>query len=404
MRVRDLVSETVVSLTANKGRSALTILGIVVGIAAVIVMVALGQGTQTSITSTIESIGSNLVMVTPGAPSRGMMSAGATDDGELTLGDARAIAALDGVVAVAPQASSSAVVSGLNDATMASITGTSEAYPKIRNVKVGQGLWFTRSHDSAASKVAVLGADTSDTLFGAGSNPVGQRIRIDGVSFTVLGVTDAAASGGMNGADVGVYVPLSTLQRYLSGQDTLSLIHVEAQSQEVMDKVSASIDQALLARHAIADSADADFSIVTQKDLLSTVSTVTTLMTVFLGAVAGISLLVGGIGIMNMMLTTVTERIQEIGLRRAVGAKRRDISSQFLSEAVALTVLGGIIGLALGWGVSAVVTALSTLTAEVSWETALLAVAVSTGIGILFGYYPARSAARLDAIEALRYQ
>lgn len=404
MRVKDLASETVVSLTANKGRSALTILGIVVGIAAVIIMVALGQGTQTSITSSIESIGSNLVMVAPGAPSQGMMSAGASDDGELTLGDAIAIAALDGVVAVAPQAGSSAVVSGLNNATTASITGTSEAYPVIRNVEIGQGAWFTRSHESAASKVAVLGADTSDTLFGAGSNPVGQRIRIDGISFTVAGVTDAAASGGINGSDSGVYVPLSTLQRYLSGQDALSLIHVEAESQEVMDKLSASIDETLVARHAIADSADRDFSIVTQKDLISTVSTVTTLMTVFLGAVAGISLLVGGIGIMNMMLTTVTERIQEIGLRRALGAKRREISSQFLSQAVALTVLGGIIGLALGWGVSSAITALSTLNAEVSWETALLAVAVSTGIGVLFGYYPARSAARLDAIEALRYQ
>ncbi len=263
---------------------------------------------------------------------------------------------------------------------------------------------MTADDVAGAKRVAVLGADTTEDLFGEGSVPLGQRIRIGGTPFTVVGVAAAKGSTGPISNDDVVYVPLKTLQLYLLGDDDLSSIYVEAQTQEQMDEVQSSIENLLLSRHDITDSQDADFRVASQEDLSETVSSVTGMLTALLGSIAGISLVVGGIGIMNMMLTTVTERIREIGLRKAIGATRADITLQFLAEAVALTVIGGLVGIGLGWGISAAVAALSTLDTAVTSGSVLLAVGVSTGIGVLFGYYPARRAAKLDPIEALRYQ
>ncbi len=409
MRAKDLVSETRLSLTANKGRSFLTILGIVVGIASVIVMVAIGQGTQESITASIQAIGSNLLIISPGGessfgPAQGEHSLSAAAMESLTMDDVDAIKQrAQGIKAVAPQVSGSLPVTAGKNGSNVSITGTTVGYPAVRGVDVATGSWFTEAQEIGASKVAVLGPDTSDALFGSGSNPVGQRIRIDGEPFSVVGVT-VAEGGGLGSSDNVVYLPVRTMQTYLSGGDSVNTIYVEAESQEGMAAAQQSIESILLAEHGIASMDDADFSVTSQADLASTMETVTNLLTMLLGSIAGISLLVGGIGIMNMMLTTVTERIREIGLRKAIGANRGDITSQFLSEAVALTVTGGIVGILLGWGISALITATGVLNASVSLDAIALATGVSTAIGLVFGYYPARRAAKLDPIEALRYQ
>ena len=409
MRAKDLVTETFTSLTANKARSFLTILGIVVGISSVIIMVAIGQGTKASITSSISSMGANLLTISPGGKSSGRVGGAGGGSGmnqkSLTIKDVRAIRTqVKDVKSVAQVASGSYQVSAEASNTNVTVTGTTANYPNIRSITVENGAWFTDTQETDAARVAVLGPDTAATLFGGASTAVGQRIRVSGQPFTVIGVTKSKGSSGMMNTDAAVYLPFETFQAHLNNSTGVSSIYIEAASQDAMTQVDNDITALLLARHRIADSSKADFQIMNQADIASTLSTVTNLLTLLLGSIAGISLVVGGIGIMNMMLTTVTERIREIGLRKALGATRSDLTSQFLAEAVALTVLGGLVGIALGWGISALVAVFSTFKPAVSLLSVLLAVGVSTGIGIVFGYYPARRAAKLDPIDALRYQ
>jgi len=407
MRLKDLIAETFLSLTANKARSFLTILGIVVGITSVIVMVAFGQGTKASIESNISSMGANLLTVMPGGQMSGRIGGGGfgANTNSLTMKDVSAIESqVKNVDAVAQTTSSSYQVSAESSNTNVSVTGTTSQFPGIRNVSVQYGSWFTDTQETEAARVAVIGPDTADSLFGSGDAAIGQRIRVSGQPFTVIGVTKSKGSNGMSNNDAIVYVPFETFQAHLSKSAGISTIYVQASSQQVMSQVEADITTLLLARHGISDSANADFRIMNQADIASTLSTVTNTLTILLGSIAGISLVVGGIGIMNMMLTTVTERIREIGLRKALGATRSDLTSQFLAEAVALTLLGGIVGIALGWLISVAISTFSTYTTSVSGLSVVLAVGVSTAIGIVFGYYPARRAAKLDPIEALRYQ
>jgi putative ABC transport system permease protein len=409
VKVKDLMTETFLSLTANKARSFLTILGIVVGITSVIVMVAFGQGTKASIESNVSSMGANLLTIMPGGQSSGRVGGAGAGAGmntkSLTLKDVSAISTqVKDVKSVAQVTSSSYQVSAEASNTNVTVTGTTYSYPTIRNTTVEYGAWFTDTQQGNAVRVAVLGPDTASTLFGTASSAVGQKIRVSGQPFTVIGVTKSKGSSGMTNTDAAVYIPFDTFEAHLSSSSGISAIYVEASSQEAMTQVEADIDELLLARHKITDSTKADFSIRNQADLASTLSTITNTLTLLLGSIAGISLVVGGIGIMNMMLTTVTERIREIGLRKALGATRSDLTSQFLAEAVALTLMGGLVGIALGWGIAALITAFSSYTASVSVMSVLLAVGVSTAIGIVFGYYPARRAAKLDPIEALRYQ
>ena len=408
MRVKDLLIETFLSLTANKARSFLTILGIVVGITSVIVMVAFGQGTSASITSSVSSMGANLLTISPGSAASSRIGGGfgmGASTNSITLKDVAAIKAqVANITAVSPVTSSSYQVSAEASNTNVAVTGTAYDFPTIRNYTVQYGSWFTDTQQGNAARVAVLGPDTASTLFGSADTAVGQKIRVSGQPFTVIGVTKTKGSSGFLNNDAAVYIPFDTFQAHLSKSTGISSVYVEASSQDAMAKVESDISALLLTRHGIADSANADFRIQNQADIASTLSTITTTLTLLLGSIAGISLVVGGIGIMNMMLTTVTERIREIGLRKALGATRADLTSQFLAEAIALSMMGGIVGITLGWLISWAITTFSSYTTTVSLYAVLLAVGVSTGIGIVFGYYPARRAAKLDPIEALRYQ
>ncbi|HNW55989.1 MAG TPA: ABC transporter permease [bacterium] len=402
MMIRDLAQETFLAITANKTRTSLTMLGIVIGIGSVIAMISIGQGAQKSIESSIESIGSNLLMVMPGSTRSGGISAGRGNAKTLTLSDAEAISKLSKIKAVSPELSSRYQITAKNQNTNTQVVGVLPEYATVRSVSIDLGS-FIKNKDSA-SRVAVLAPTTRDDLFGTSTNPVGQKISINKISFTVIGVTKSKGSSGFSNQDDSVFIPLKTAQLYLSGSKYLSTISVQVEDQESMSMVQENITELLLNQHKISDSTKADFQIVNQSDVAETASSVTGTFTSLLAAIAGISLLVGGIGIMNMMLTTVTERTREIGLRKSIGAKRRDISQQFLAEAIALTFLGGLLGVLFGWIASLIIAKFANTATSVSGFSILLAFGVSAGIGIIFGYYPAQRAARLNPIDALRYE
>lgn len=404
--LKDLFKETIWSLSSNKARSGLTILGIVIGIASVITMVAIGQGAQNSIETSIESIGSNLIMVMPGSQRVGGISQGGGSAQSLTAEDADAIKTqIPNVRAVAPAVQKRYQISAKGNNTNTQVTGTTGDYFAARNVKMNIGSFFSDQQIKSSAKIAILGPDTRDELFGENANPTGQSIRINGINFQVIGVTAAKGGSGFNNQDDAVYVPLGSAQHYLSGDEYLSNISIAAENQESMSAVQEQISSLLLSRHKIYDAEKADFSLMNQNDIIATATSVTDTFTILLSSIAGISLLVGGIGIMNMMLTTVTERTREIGLRKAVGIKKIYINLQFLAEAVALTFLGGVFGVVLGWITSlAVPYFISSLSTEISLSAVILAFSVSAGVGIIFGFYPARRAANLSPIEALRYE
>ncbi len=407
MKVRDLFHETGASLLGNKVRSSLTILGIVIGIASVIAMLAIGKGATGSIESSIQSLGSNLVIVVPGAQ-RGpgvQVSAGRGSAQSLKMADVEAIKSqIPIALAVAPDVTSRKQVVFKGQNTNTSIVGTVPDYTAVRNVEVDEGTFVTEQHLSSLAKVAVIGPTVRDDLFIDGSDPLGQTIRIGNISFRIVGITKTKGGSGFNNPDDIIYIPLTTAQKFLTGNEYVNTISVEADTPENMVQLQADITSLLLDRHHITDPQAADFSTINQADIISTASTVTNTLTALLASVAGISLVVGGIGIMNMMLTTVTERTREIGLRKAIGAKERDIRTQFLSEAILLTFFGGVAGVIVGWLIAFGVSATGILQASVSLSSVLLAFGVSAGIGIIFGYYPARRASALNPIDALRYE
>lgn len=407
MNIQDLFHETYSALSMNKIRSGLTVLGIVIGISSVVAMISIGQGAKNQIQASIESIGSNLIMVMPGFQ-RGMgagVSAGRGSAQTLTQADADAIQGeVSSIKAVAPENSKryQIVVKGAN--TNTSVIGTVPAYLEVKDLGIDLGSFISEQNLKSYAKVAVIGPTTRDDLFGEDVSPVGKKIKINKIEFTIVGVTMEKGGTGFNNQDDVIFIPLSTAQRFLVGSETVSTINVQAENQEVMTAVQEEITALLLSRHNISDPQLADFSVLNQADIMAAASSVTGTFTVLLAAIAGISLLVGGIGIMNMMLTTVTERTREIGLRKAIGAKKRDINFQFLAEAILLTFIGGVIGVALGWLISFGIAKFTGITTSVSLSSVLLAFGVSALIGIIFGYYPARRAALLNPIEALRYE
>jgi putative ABC transport system permease protein len=382
MKTIDLLEETYAALTANKVRTGLTMLGIIIGISSVIAMVAIGNGAKATISSSIESIGSNLIIITPGAIINGVQN----------------------ISGVAMNVTARQQVTAKGTNTNTSIIGTTASYATVRNVTVQDGNFLSDSNISSSAKVAVIGPTTSTDLFGDGAEAVGQTIRIKGTDFKVIGVTAAKGGSGFTNADDTIYIPYTTAQHYLTGNEYLTEIDISAANSESTTQVQADATALLLSEHHISDPTAADFSVLNQSDIIATASSVTGTFTILLAAVAGISLLVGGIGIMNMMLTTVTERTREIGLRKAIGAKPKDISAQFLMESVALTVIGGLIGVLLGAGIAFAVTKLGIIQTQVSIGSVLLAFGVSAFIGIVFGWYPATRAAKMSPIEALRYE
>ena len=406
MMITDLFKETIWALTGNKIRSGLTVLGIIIGIASVITMVSIGQGAKNSIQESIQSIGSNLIVIYPGTQRGSAVSSGRGSAQTLKIADANSIKAeIKNIQAVAPEVSRRYQITAKGNNTNTQVIGTTSDYPTVRNVSVDFGTFLTTQQVKTSAKVAVLGPTTRDDLFGENTNPVGQKIRINSIDFEVIGVMKAKGGSGFSNPDDSVYIPLSSAQHFLSGEDYLSSISVAALDQASMTSVQEQITELLLKNHLISDPTQADFSLMNQTDIVSAASSVTNTFTILLSSIAGISLLVGGIGIMNMMLTTVTERTREIGLRKAVGVKKLYINLQFLTEAVVLTFIGGVLGVLLGFIASLLITHfVSSLTTQISFSSVILAFGVSAAVGIIFGLYPARRAANLSPIEALRYE
>ncbi|MDP1833962.1 MAG: ABC transporter permease [Candidatus Moranbacteria bacterium] len=403
---RDLFKETIWSLAGNKVRSGLTMLGIIIGIASVIALVAIGQGAQNSIEANIQAIGSNLIVISPGAQKSGSgLSSGRGSAQTLTFEDANAIAVgITDLKGVAPEVSRRYQVTAKSNNTNTQIIGTVPAYPAVRNINIDSGTFVTEQQVKTSAKVAVLGSAARDDLFGAEADPVGKTIRIQNIDFEIIGVMLSKGGSGFSNPDDSIYIPLTSAQHFLSGDDYVSSISVAASDQNSIASAQQQITDLLLARHKITDPTQADFSTINQSDIVATASSITGTFTVLLSSIAGISLLVGGIGIMNMMLTTVTERTREIGLRKAVGIRKIYINMQFLAEAIVLTFLGGAIGILLGWVASLIISNIISLEAEVSMSSILLAFGVSAAVGIIFGFYPARKAAAMSPIDALRYE
>jgi putative ABC transport system permease protein len=416
MNVGQTVRAALVAITVNKLRSSLTILGVVIGVAAVIALMALGQGTEVTIAQNIESLGTDLLFVNPGASSEGGIRGAQGSAITLTVEDAEAIAdpsLAPSVLAVAPEVSANVQVVAGGENTMVSLVGVTPEYEEIRNLAVAEGSFVSDYDVDGRTMVAVLGSSVAEQLFGE-ANPVGQTIKIEGRQFTVIGVLESKGGIGFMSEDYRIFAPITTVQyrisaeRTASGEMSVSSISVQAASTEQTDAAISEITAILNDRHGIGLGEEADFSIASQEEMIQTFDETTEVFVILLGAIAGISLLVGGIGVMNIMLVSVTERTREIGIRKAVGAKRRDILLQFLLEASSMSLIGGAIGVGVGVGISSLITGLDlgtvTMEAVVSTNIIMLAVSVSAAIGIIFGLYPAYRASRLSPVEALRYE
>lgn len=407
MELQEIITEALETLTVNKLRTGLAILGIIIGIGSVIALISLGQSSQKSIENQIQSLGSNILTIQPGSQNSGAVRGAAGGVTTLTLADAEALKSattLTTISRVSPEYTKRNQVTAGRNNTNTSIIGVESVYADMRKLTLSTGVFISDAHVTSMSKVAVLGPQTTSDLFGEDINPVGQTIRINGQTLTIVGVTTAKGGSGFSNPDDSIYVPLSTAQKILFGASNLTSITVEAKSSDSMTEAQNEIGYFLLSRHKLSSPSEADFMIMSQNDILNTVSQVTGTFTTLLGGIAAISLLVGGIGIMNIMLVTVTERTREIGLRKALGAKKKIIITQFLTEAILLTIIGGFIGMLLGVVISYIVTKVMNLPFTISPFAIGLALGVSGGIGILFGWYPAQKAANLQPIEALRYE
>jgi len=407
MDLAELFFESLGTLTINKLRTGLATLGIVIGIGSVITLMALGLGTQKTIQSQIESLGANLLTVQPGALREGAVRGAAGGATSLTNEDAKAIASSSQITTiknVSPEFSRRTQVTTGNNNTNTQIIGVTPAYAEVHKITISLGSFISQRDVDGMTKVAVLGPQVVNDLFGEGANPLGQSIRINGKTFNITGVTTPKGGTGFLNQDDRIYIPLTTAQKQLFGINYLSSIALEAKSSDLMVDAQNEVGYLLLARHGLSDPSKADFSIMSQQEILNTASSTTQTFTTLLSGIAAISLLVGGIGIMNIMLVTVTERTREIGLRKALGAKRKTITIQFLIESIILTFTGGIIGGVLGIISSFVISNLTGFPFVISPVSISLAFAVSITIGILFGWYPAQKAANLQPIEALRYE
>jgi len=407
MNLREAVMEAIESLAGNKLRSGLTVLGIVIGVGAVIAMLGIGRGAQATITGSIGEIGTNLLFVFAGGSDE------VRNPKPLTLGDAQAIGdpfQAPSVDEVAPILSGSLEVTYGGEGTFTQALGVTTEYESVRNVDMAEGSFLSEEHMLGRAAVAVIAPDTAERLFGRTEGLVGETIRIEGQPFRILGVTVARGGSGFNNEDDRVLIPLTTAQTRLfrRGRDEVDMIMARATSAEAVTPAQQEITALLQARHRTAIGAD-DFTIFTQQDFLATAETITGVLTIFLGGIAAISLLVGGIGIMNIMLVSVTERTREIGLRKALGARKRDILIQFLTESSVLSLIGGVIGIIFGYSLAMLVGVIARasdadLSPAISLDAILMATLFSAAVGLFFGLYPAKRAADLEPVDALRYE
>jgi putative ABC transport system permease protein len=409
MSILQVIREALESLMANKMRSALTVLGIVIGVASVIAMMAVGEGVQQSITGEISDIGTNLIFVMSGGESEEIRN-----PKPLTLDDAEAMAdplAAPSVSLVAPVLQSSMEVSTAMDSTRVTITGVTTSYQEVANEVVVEGEWFSEDQIVAKSAVAIVGPDTADNLLGRTVGVVGESIRIDGTPFRIIGVLEAKGASGFSNQDDRILIPLTTAQVRLmhrSNRDSVDMIEAQAIDSDSVNRATEEISEILRTRHRTEVGLD-DFTIFTQDSILDVATSVTNVITIFLGGVAAISLLVGGIGIMNIMLVSVTERTKEIGLRKAIGAKKRDILIQFLTESVLLSLFGGFVGIVLAWVLASILGLIfaasgTPIEPHITMSAILMATMVSSAVGLIFGIFPANNAANLQPVEALRHE
>jgi len=393
------------ALRRNKLRSSLTALGIIIGVFAVVAMVAIGNGTRASIQSQVAGLGQNMLMVFAGSRRSGGVNSGLGSASAITLEDAEALRReVPDVVASSPEVTTSAqaIANGRNWST--TIAGEAPEYLVIRDWGVASGSMFTDREVRSAAKVAVLGAKTAHELFGV-LDPVGQTVRVGNMPFVIIGVltSKGAGVGGQN-QDDRVVIPYTTAMKRITGDKYLRSVYLQIGESERIPIAQDQITRLLRQRHRLLPGAPDDFNIFNQQEIADTVNTVTSTLTLLLGAIAGLSLVVGGIGIMNIMLVSVTERTREIGIRISVGAQPGDIRIQFLIEAITLSLLGGLVGVLLGIGATRLIGAVSSFKPIVSMGSIVLAFTVSFSIGVFFGFYPARRASLLDPIDALRYE
>jgi putative ABC transport system permease protein len=395
-------------LSTHKLRSFLTMLGIIIGVASVITLMSIGKGSTARILSNIESMGANMITIRGGASfgPGGVRGAGGSTQ-TLTMEDAEAIAEqVPYISAVAPSSSSNLQLVVGSKNTNAQVIGTIPEYMSVTNLELASGAFFSEQEYERGAKVAVLGSSVAETLFGS-ANPIGQQMRMGTIIMHVVGVLESKGAG-FNSPDDAVLIPLTALQqavaltRTAQGEHVVSSITLTVSNQAQASYVTEEITSLLRTRHRLAASADDDFNIMSMEEIASSLEETSGTLTLLLGAIAAISLLVGGIGVMNIMLVSVLERTREIGIRKALGARERDIWTQFLLEAASLTFAGGIIGAVIGWAVSMIINRMGTMATLVTPDIVILAVSVSVGIGLFFGFYPAWNASRLDPIQALR--
>ncbi len=403
MRTLELVRLALSRLGSARLRAALTMLGVIIGVGSVVALVAVGQGATSGITKQLQGLGTNLLTVSPGASFSGFTRGAAGSANTLTVEDAQAIAALPNIAAVEPEISTQGLVMAGTQNTTTTILGTDPNYPEVRAYTMWQGSFLNGAAVDGALRVAVLGATTADDL-GLVAADIGRTITISGLPFQLVGILQAKGTSGIGSQDDQVLVPYTTVQHYFVAGDTVRSIGISVASADQMSTVQAAITNLLEQRHGIAAGGTDDFTIADQAQLLSTVGSVSTLLTVLLGGIASISLLVGGIGIMNIMLVSVRERTREIGVRKAIGARGRDILAQFLVEALVLSVIGGFLGVIGGIAASVIIGQIAGWGFVFNPLTVVVALAFSLLVGSVFGVWPARQAARLDPIVALRYE
>jgi putative ABC transport system permease protein len=406
MGFSNLIKVAIRALLRNRMRALLTMLGIIIGVASVIAMLSLGEGTKQGITKEMGKMGTNLIMVMPNYQQRGGVSLGSGTSMAIKMSDVDALRKEDKLLAaVSPEVRANGQVIFGNKNTLTTIYGVSQEYFYIRNLKIQYGRIFNDSELKAMSKVCVLGQTVVENLFSHGVNPVGLTIRIKNMPFQIIGVLEDKGESSMGqDQDDAIICPYTTVQRRLISIDYIHGIYASAKSEAVGHEAAVKMDEVLRRTHKLNKTEEADFTIMSQSELLNTMGQITNILTILLGAIASISLLVGGIGIMNIMLVSVTERTREIGLRMSVGSRRQDIMKQFLVESIILSLLGGIIGITIGWLIGRAVSAFTIMTVAMSANSVMLAFIVCTVIGVFFGWYPASKAAKLNPIDALRYE